>query len=810
MGRKKLKRKKWKIKNGFNGGFTGGMNLHLENHTKRGIIIIVLCVAGVLSLLALFGLAGTFGEYVVKMLGYLFGGLKWIFPFIVFVFAYFLFREEKYQVRFINYMGAVLFVLGLTALWHLRYEPSEAYLAAKSGLGGGFFGLPLSMFMVEWLGLWGTIVLDLGIFFIGMLLFFEMSIHGLMWPIKFMRPIFGKVRETAGSIKEKRYSRASYDDGYEEEEAPIEEEPEEEEEEEESPEFVSTTLDNNTEKDNDDYEEVPALPKKFGKQIDLPLALLTGRSGKPTSGDIRSNQEVIRKTLANFNINVEMGEVNIGPTVTQYTFRPADGVKLSKIVNLNSDLSLALAAHPIRIEAPIPGKSLVGVEIPNQLAARVTMSDLLSSKNFKKRDSDLSIAMGKDVSGKSYFAKLDKMPHLLIAGATGSGKSVCINSIIISLMYQNSPDDLKFILVDPKRVELPIYNNIPYLLTPVITDVKKTINALKWTILEMERRFELLSKKGKRNIEAYNKSHKDKLPYIVFVIDELADLMSAAASDIEAGIVRLAQMSRAVGIHLVLATQRPSVEVITGLIKANIPARIAFSVVSLIDSRTILDTSGAEKLVGRGDMLYIGPETSKPKRLQGVFLSDKEINAVVNYIKNQGTADYADGIVERQDGPFSAGGGLGDVGDSGEPLLEDAKNVIREAGKASASLLQRRLKIGYARAARILDILEEMEIVGPAEGSKPREVYIDKLGGVDDVVEFSAKEHEVEDELEQETTSTVFKSNTENIETNDEDDEDEEDDGYVEEQESDDDIEDELNEEIEKRAKTSFDEDEWT
>jgi len=474
-----------------------------------------------------------------------------------------------------------------------------------------------------------------------------------------------------------------------------------------------------------------------------------------------------------------------------------------------------LAAHPIRIEAPIPGKALVGIEIPNQTAAKVCMNDMLSSDQFKKRESNLMISLGKDVSGKPFFAQIDKMPHLLIAGSTGSGKSVCVNSIITSLLYQNSPDELKFILVDPKRVELPLYNNIPYLLTPVITDVKKTINALKWTVVEMERRFEVLSRAGKRNIASYNKSTSDKLPYIVFVIDELADLMSTAANDVEAGIVRLAQMARAVGIHLILATQRPSVEVITGLIKANIPARIAFSVASLIDSRTILDASGAEKLVGRGDMLYIGPEVSRPKRVQGVFISDKETKNIIDYIKKQGTADYIEEVVERK----SVGGGMGSSfgNDDGDDLMDEVKDIIRESGKASASLLQRRLKIGYARAARILDLLEDSGVIGPADGAKPREVFLDKLGGINEL-EFAAKEHDLTGELRSISDNEDNENDNSDDEYNDNDDEDDDEDEEINEEETieetaeelDEEEDDNNNEEEKPTNKSNFSEDEWT
>jgi len=388
-------------------------------------------------------------------------------------------------------------------------------------------------------------------------------------------------------------------------------------------------------------------------------------------------------------------------------------------------LSLALAAHPIRIEAPIPGQSLVGVEVPNRAKAIVGLREILSDSAFKTRKNNLYVALGKDVSGQAWLYDLTRMPHLLVAGATNSGKSVCLNALIVSLLYQNNPDDLRFIMVDPKRVELPTYNGIPHLLTPVITDVNKTINALKWCLNEMERRYDVLNKAGKRNIQSYNANAKEKLPYIVFIIDELADFMMTSGKDMEAAIIRLAQMSRAIGIHLILATQRPSVDVITGLIKANVPTRIAFSVASLVDSKTILDSSGAEKLLGQGDMLLMSAEFSKPKRIQGAYLSDSEINDVVNYIKEKsGPAEYLEGVTDRQKVGGNAGVGLdGNHGDEDE-LFEEAKAIIVKAGKASTSMLQRRLSIGYGRAAKILDMLEEAGVIGASNGAKPREVLI--------------------------------------------------------------------------------------
>jgi S-DNA-T family DNA segregation ATPase FtsK/SpoIIIE len=489
-------------------------------------------------------------------------------------------------------------------------------------------------------------------------------------------------------------------------------------------------------------------------KIDLPFDLLSDKIGKATGGDIKNNMMVIQRTLENFGIPVEMGEISVGPTVTQYTFKPAEGIKLSRITTLGNDLALSLAAHPLRIEAPIPGRSLVGVEVPNQTKAVVGLREVLSSKAFKERPSNLMIALGKDVAGNAWLYDIAKMPHLLVAGATGSGKSVCLNTIIISLLYQNNPDDLKFIMVDPKRVELPAYNGIPHLLTPVITDVNKTINALKWCLNEMDRRFETLSKSGKRNIESYNQNSKERMPYIVFIIDELADLMIASPRDIESAIIRLAQMARAVGIHLILATQRPSVDVITGLIKANMPARIAFSVASGVDSRTILDSLGAEKLLGRGDMLFITAELSKPKRIQGTFVSDLEIRKITNYIKEKaGAPNYVENITERQKVSGIAGAGLNPEGSGDDDeLLDEAREMIISSGKASASVLQRRLSIGYARAARILDLLEEAGVIGPVNGSKPREILISK----DDYAMMKAvREEEGEEEVESSSSYKV-------------------------------------------------------
>jgi S-DNA-T family DNA segregation ATPase FtsK/SpoIIIE len=422
--------------------------------------------------------------------------------------------------------------------------------------------------------------------------------------------------------------------------------------------------------------------------------------------------------------------------VTQFTLRPAMGVKLSQITTLSNDLALALAAHPIRIEAPIPGKPLVGIEVPNKKSAIVGLRDLFEADDYKKSRYSLPLVLGRDVAGFPVFSALEKMPHLLIAGATGTGKSVAINAILLSLLYRHSPNVLKLIMVDPKRVELSLYNGIPHLITPVIVDTKKVVNALRWSVREMEKRYEKLSESGSRDIFSYNAkqatAQKEIMPFIVIVIDELADLMAAHGRDVEAAIVRIAQMARAVGIHLIVSTQRPSVEVITGLIKANITTRMAFQVASQVDSRTILDMAGAEKLLGSGDMLYQAGDTSKPRRLQGAFVTEKEVKDVVRFIKQQAeqleeegeTSGEPDKLKLEIDENVSEGSSFGDDDSMGDSLFFDAKEVVAQAGKASASLLQRRLKVGYARAARLLDLLEERGIIGPGEGAKAREVYI--------------------------------------------------------------------------------------
>ena len=484
------------------------------------------------------------------------------------------------------------------------------------------------------------------------------------------------------------------------------------------------------------------------------LELLEKNESGADAGDTRQNAQIIHDTLSEFNIEAAMGDINVGPKVTQYTLRPPSGVKLTRITALETNIALNLAAQSLRIEAPIPGQKAVGIEVPNRKAAEVRLRSTLSSKQWAAARDPLSFGIGKDISGQVVVGELGKMPHLLIAGQTGSGKSVMINTLLCSLLYRNSPSDMKLILVDPKQVEMAPYADIPHLLTPVINEPEKTISALKWAVNEMERRYKLLAGEKIRNIKEYNKrlqsrakkiaiadengnvqEHEDgSMPYIVIVIDEMSDLMMMAKKDVETLIVRLAQKSRAVGIHLVLATQRPSVNVITGLIKANVPARIAFTVASQVDSITILDQSGAEKLLGQGDMLFYVTSMSKPKRIQGAWVTDDEVNKITDHLRMQMAPQYNDEVVAQPVQLDGKGGVVMDLSEGGDDKFKDAVRVVVERRKASTSMLQTRLGIGYQRAARIIEEMEERGIIGPQNGSKPRDVLISSPEELDELL----------------------------------------------------------------------------
>lgn len=638
----------------------------MKPETTRDIAAIVLGILGLIALLGMFNLAGSFGRFFIRTSLNSWGVIGYLIPLIFMGYGVILLFPDRFQVKPVSFVGTVLTLIFVPAL----ISPF-----------GGAIGSGIRHLFTSFLGIYASLIIIFALSLVSLLITFNTSIKALWERLGSSGGDGVTVNEPKASVFQALQHR------------PVSPYP-------------------------------AAVPG--GEHWEFPpIDLLDNTTSKATSGNISKNVEIIQKTLKDFGMDVSMGDVNIGPTVTQYTLKPADGVKLTQITARQNDLALALAAHPIRIEAPIPGKSAVGIEIPNKVKATVTLRELLESEEFKKIKSNLTLPMGRDVAGTPFVVDIKNMPHLLIAGATGSGKSVCINSMILSLLYQNSPQDLRLILVDPKRVEFTHYNGIPHLLSPVVFDVDKTISALKWTTAEMDRRFRLFQEYGRRNIEAYNANPTNgKLPYIVIFIDELADLMAQAANEVEGAIVRLAQMARAVGIHLVVATQRPSVDVITGLIKANITNRVAFAVASQVDSRTILDLSGAERLLGKGDMLYIGNELGKPKRVQGVLVTDKDVDRVTDFLKSKATAIYDETILNYHSvAERGAGGALA----GSDELYEEAKETVVMAGKASASLLQRRLRVGYARAARLLDILEQDGIIGPADGAKPRDVMIDPI-----------------------------------------------------------------------------------
>lgn len=716
----------------------------LDSDAKKSLLAILLLAFGLISFLGLCQAAGSFGTLLDSGLTAALGFGKWFFPLFLLAWAIFLLRGRLLHVKKIHYAALFLFFLTIQSLLHFFIPRPDWQAAVADGYGGGWLGYWLTSGLQQLLGFGGGLVLLITLFFVSLILAFNTPLSQLIGYESWFAAIGRGLSRGWSSLWSHRQRAEAPDYGDQEAEAPDYEEEWEPEletvkavkEKDAKAAAIPETLSAESlftkkaigipAKAEAKAAPAPKAWKTKPVKIDLPLELLSSQKDQAQSGDINRNLAVIQHTLENFGINVEMGETSIGPTVTQYAFKPAEGIKLSRITTLNNDLSLALAAHPIRIEAPIPGKALVGIEVPNKTKAMVGLREILEDKEFKQRKNNMMIALGKDVAGSNWLYDLTRMPHLLVAGATNSGKSVCLNAIIVSLLYQNSPEDLRFIMIDPKRVELPAYNGIPHLLTPVITEVNKTINALKWCLNEMDRRYDILNKAGKKNIQSYNQGG-EKMPYIVFVIDELADLMVTSARDIEGSIIRLTQMARAVGIHLILATQRPSVDVITGLIKANTPSRIAFAVASAIDSKTILDTSGAEKLLGKGDMLFSTAEISKPKRIQGAFVSDEEIFRITDYIKTKsGEPQYIEGVTERQKVSGNAGVGLdGTTGDE-DDLMAEAKEIVIGMGKASTSLLQRRLRIGYGRAASILDMLEENGVVGPVNGARPREVLVSK------------------------------------------------------------------------------------
>ncbi len=701
--RKKEKKKHDKAESG-----EGHFDISLE--TRNSIWGILSFIAAIVSVLAFIHKAGAAGELFNSLTHLLFGWGFFIVPVAFALLGGAFIKSISRKVALSAVLGTVLFVLSSLAIFFIIGEGDTARRIVQ----GGYLGLVLGYPLLRLVGTIAALIVLAALIVIAVLLSLNVPLYQLVTREE------GDEDEEAG---EKAMDRVVIKKGNE----TLPAEPRV------GPAPAPKPVAAKAEPPSDREFVIKNL--KLGKWALPPLSLLNEDKDQAASGDIQANALVIKRTLSNFGIDVEMGEVSIGPTVTQYTLRPAVGVKLARISALNPDLSLALAAHPIRIEAPIPGKSLVGIEVPNKKTALIGLRDMFENDEFSKSKFFLPLAIGRDVAGSPVFAGLDKMPHLLVAGATGTGKSVMINGILLSMLYKHSPEMLKLILVDPKRVELSLYNDIPHLITPVITDNKKVLGALRWAVSEMDRRYDQLSKTGSRDIFSYNakmsSQNEQLMPFIVIVIDELADLMVSYGRDVEAAIVRLAQMSRAVGIHLIVSTQRPSVEVITGLIKANITTRIALQVASQIDSRTILDMSGAEKLLGRGDMLFLSGDTSKPRRVQAPLVTEQEVKEVVGFIREQAEKLQVDTAAPsglQVDFNAPAGGNMpgsfGDGGEAEDDMYDDAKQVVIESGKASASLLQRRLRVGYARAARLLDILEENGIIGPGEGAKPRDVYV--------------------------------------------------------------------------------------
>jgi len=694
-----------------------GKKIELKEETRYGVWGIVFVVLGLLVTLSIFKMAGVVGNFIFSTLNSFFGFGYYILPILLIVVGYNFLRNEKVQVAKTHAIFGLTTLLSALAIMDIASNGKGESLNITSG---GYLGSIVSWPFLKLFGMYAGILLLGAILIASLIIMFDEkpNLMGLF------RKIWNFLKSDIRILKLKKDN---------EEEMVEIEEVEVKKEEVENTEQIKH--DEGPVKEEDEITKAVGKVKKFSTNyVPPPLSLLEKDKGVANTGDMKGNMNTIQRTLFTFGISVEMDEVTVGPTVTRYALKPAQGVKLSRIVGLQNELALALMAKTIRIEAPIPGKSLVGIEIPNKVKSTVGLATLLSDDKFQNSPKPLTIALGRGLSGKSMFGNLAKMPHLLVAGTTGSGKSVTIHSIITSLLYRNGPEDLQFIMVDPKRVELTLYNKIPHLLTPVITEAKKTILSLKWAAREMDRRYDILQAESVQNIESYhtnvyekakkNGVEAERLPYIIIVIDELADIMQAYPRELESAIIRLAQMSRAVGIHLILSTQRPSVNVITGLIKANIPTRIALQVSSQIDSRTILDQGGAEKLLGAGDMLYACAESPNPERLQSAFISEDEVKKVVEYLR-KAYIDEIPNMIELSGNIDKGNGSLfsDNVEDAGDDdLYEDARLTVMEAGKASTSYLQRKLGVGYARAAKLIDMLEERGVIGAGNGAKPREI----------------------------------------------------------------------------------------
>ncbi len=708
-----------------------------NTYVKNTVLSLVFFVLFIFLALSAIGVGGSFGNMTYNGFTYLLGYGYYLLPLLFLTQSYFyITNRESTSFAKTKIVFSLLLILSILGILELS-------LANAGGVLGSFISIPI-------LNLFDTVlsyIFLIAITFISLIILFEYSFKN---PTK---NIDVNVEEDEGEIKIKEIKDKEMNIvGVPKEIENIKDNRKDIVKDSRKPSEIQD--DKEMSNINDSLIASTTMTLTGRPYTPPPLSLLERDKGKPEVGDIKANANIIKRTLQNFGVQVEMDEISVGPSITRYALKPAEGVKLSKILGLQNNLSLALAAHPIRIEAPIPGKSLVGIEVPNSTKTMVGLGSLLSQPEYQNSPDPLLIALGKGVSGKMYYENLAKMPHALIAGTTGSGKSVMIHNVVTSLLYKNSPENLRFIFIDPKRVELTLYNKIPHLLTPVITDPKKAILALKWAGKEMARRYDILEKYAVQNIDSYHKNilapaveifkkeakkdekmSLDAMPYIVIIIDELADIMQAYPRELEAGIVRLAQMSRAVGIHLILSTQRPSVNVITGLIKANIPTRLALQVASQIDSRTILDSRGAEELLGSGDMLFLTGRMSSAQRVQSPNITEAETKKVVKYLIDN--TDYIPETIQLgpQDQEPSSGtnaifsssfntGGMEDDDIEDDDAYEDAKAAVIEINKASTSYLQRKLRIGYSRAARLMDLLEKRGVIGPADGARPREILL--------------------------------------------------------------------------------------
>jgi len=671
--------------------------------------------------------AGLFGAYLGAVMFFIMGLSAYVIPVLILSWAIARFSGITPQKLYFKIFGTFFLILASSALFSICGGEENSMRFSL----GGVVGMVFSDFLLKYLGFVGAILVIIVLFLLSVLLATEFLL------IPFLLTVFKRSKDIAVNIKDKGIKRA---------EAPVSRairaiEPVREKREIRAipgvnvPVNVTRTEISPVKKPQPviaakDERPLPAEEDKIAtlsesRPFNMPgLELLDSpppMEERKIKDDFDANSKILEETLADFDIEAKVVTVNRGPVITRYELEPAPGVKIHRITSLSDNIALAMKAQSVRIVAPIPGKGTIGVEAPNSTSALVYLKEVLDSKEYKDSDSTLRLALGKDIAGAPVIADLSSMPHLLIAGATGSGKTVCINSLIISLLFNCTPDELKFIMIDPKRVELAVFNDLPHLLSPVVTDHKKVASTLDWIVGEMDSRYELFAKSGVRNIALYNEKYaKDggvKLPYIILIIDELADLMMVAQQEVENAITRLAQLSRAVGIHIVLATQRPSVDVITGVIKANFPARISFKVASKVDSRTVLDINGADKLLGRGDMLFVEPGASRPIRAQCSLISDKEIERITDFIKAQRQPEYVEAILDVHKKPTFKKL-------EKDELYEEAVKMVLETRQASVSVLQRRLGLGYARAARMIDMMESEGIVGQYQGSKPRDILV--------------------------------------------------------------------------------------